>query len=105
MVSIMRLHGLERRIAGISRVLLEQQHLLAQVARGLAGKARAQHRGISLALRPMAGHALGGRGAAPRDRGGIDRHGRGPHLLLTEERGDLVHAEDEHHLGIGLHLG
>src|ERR1043166_6277893 len=83
-----RLHQrLERRdadVTGIPPVLLEQRHLVGEVARRLAGQARNALGGIPLAVLPVADHALRGGGAAARDRGGVGLHGSWLHGLGGE---------------------
>ena len=66
------LSAVERRVARAAPILLEQQHLLEQIARRLAAQVGISLGRIALALRPVADRALG----APRCARAADRVGR-----------------------------
>src|ERR1700752_4866473 len=101
-------HGLqlgERGIARTALVRLEEQELVADVARRLSGDGRDQLGRVALTFVAVARHARRRGDAAAIDRRAVGLARRGLALLGGEVRGTLVHAEEFPLLGERLHLG
>src|SRR5712692_6508152 len=100
-----RLYHLELGVARAPLVGLEEQHLVAEITRRLAGEIGDSLGRVSLARDAVAERALDGRGAAALDRRGVELGGRRGALLRAEVGGHVAHAELEHLLRVRLHLG
>src|SRR5262245_43911153 len=99
-----RLHHLELRVARAPLVRLEQQHLILEIAGRLTREIGHTLRRVALARGAVAERALCRRLPAALDRRGIGRQRRRGALLRGEVRGDVVEAELDDLLGVGLHL-
>src|SRR5439155_9747475 len=96
---------LEVLVARASPVGLEEEHLVAEVSGWLARQIRDTFGWIPLARDAVTERALDGRGATALDRGGLEHDRRRRARLSGEVRRDVVDAELQHHLRVGLHLG
>src|SRR6266849_2406805 len=100
-----RLHRLELLVTRAPPVGLEEEHLVPEITRWLAREIGNPFGGISLARDAVAERALDGRGPAALDRRGVELDRRRRARLSREVGGDVVDAELQHHLRVGLHLG
>src|SRR5262245_58850276 len=99
-----RLDRLELSVARAPLVRLEEQHLVLEITRRLARQIGNALRRITFARGAVAERALRGRLAPPLDGRGIGRDLRRRALLRGEVGGDVVEAELDDLLGVGLHL-